>query len=390
MNPEVIADRTFAKPTFLALVLVVSVAAIVLFPLFTVFYQYPRLEEMVRDFARNQAVGAAKELVTVLVPDDRVLGRGVLTPQAAERLERLERDGLFVKLRIHSPEGEILYSSDAREIGELNRDPYFQDILASRRIAARELPRDRRLPERELAPAGVVETHVPIVRGGRLLGVFEIHYDIGPEKQKLRSLFGVSSGVLLSLAAVLLAAVLVSVSHARQYLQDRERVLEELRTLSISDDLTGLYNRRGFYVLAEQQIKIARRTGRAMLLASADLDGLKSINDGFGHHEGDRALVDAAQILRDSFRESDIIGRIGGDEFVVLMTEKPELNARVLFDRLARKLEAHNRKVTRPYPFSISLGIASFDPKQPVSLNDLLVQADRSMYEAKVRKEHGT
>jgi diguanylate cyclase (GGDEF)-like protein len=167
-------------------------------------------------------------------------------------------------------------------------------------------------------------------------------------------------------------------------------VLEELRTLSISDDLTGLYNRRGFYVLAEQQIKIARRTGRAMLLASADLDGLKSINDGFGHHEGDRALVDAAQILRDSFRESDIIGRIGGDEFVVLMTEKPEINARVLFDRLARNLEAHNRKVTRPYPFSISLGIASFDPKQPVSLNDLLVQADRSMYEAKVRKEHGT
>ena len=178
----------------------------------------------------------------------------------------------------------------------------------------------------------------------------------------------------------------ISASRARQYLADRERVLEELRTLSLSDELTGIYNRRGFYILAEQQIKIAKRAGRPMLLASADLDGLKSINDGFGHHEGDRALVDAAQMLRESFRESDIIARIGGDEFVVLMTDKPDISVEILLGRLDRNLKAHNRKVTRPYPFSISVGFARFDPKQPLSLNELMVLADKSMYENKLRQ----
>jgi diguanylate cyclase (GGDEF)-like protein len=236
--------------------------------------------------------------------------------------------------------------------------------------------------------ADVVEAYVPIVRGGRLTGVFEIYYNISSEKQKLRSLITLSSVVLLGMATILLIAVIISVSRAHQYLRDRERVLEELRTLSLSDELTGLYNRRGFFILAEQQIKIATRTRRGMLLVSADLDGLKKINDGFGHHEGDRAIVDAGQLLRQSFRESDIISRIGGDEFVILITEKPEINAEVLFRRFGKNLESHNRRVQRPYLFSISMGVATFDPQNPVDLNALLIAADKSMYENKKRNRH--
>jgi diguanylate cyclase (GGDEF)-like protein len=93
--------------------------------------------------------------------------------------------------------------------------------------------------------------------------------------------------------------------------------------------------------------------------------------------------VDAAQLLRQSFRESDIISRIGGDEFVILITEKPEINAEVLFNRLRKNLEVHNRRVQRPYPFSISMGVVTFDPEKPVDLNALLIAADKSMYENK-------
>jgi diguanylate cyclase (GGDEF)-like protein len=282
----------------------------------------------------------------------------------------------------------VLYSSDTRDIGTVNTDPYFREVLASGRVVAQEVAPGGLSFEKERMVSDLVEAYVPIKRGERLLGVFEIYYDIGPERQELRRLTSVSTGVLFSMAVVLLVAVVISVTRARQYLQDRERVLEELRTLSISDELTGLYNRRGFYILAEQQIKIARRAGRGMLLASADLDGLKEINDEFGHHEGDRALVDAAQILRESFRESDIIARMGGDEFVILMTEKPDISAQVLLQRVSRNLGVYNRKVTRPYPFSISVGIASFDPKEPISLNELLVRADKSMYETKNSKKH--
>jgi diguanylate cyclase (GGDEF)-like protein len=385
MIDSAIATRSFVRPAFLIVLVVVSVATILLFPLFAVLYQYPKMEELLRNFTLNEAVGVAKDLTSVLVPDDRVLEPALITAETRERIGRLEREAHFVKLKIYSPDGQVLYSSDTREVGTFNSDPYFQDVLTNRSIVAQEVERGGLSFEKEHMSSDLVEAYVPIERGTRLLGVFEIYYDIAPEKRELRRLTSVSTGVLFAMAVVLLVAVIISVSRARQYLGDRERVLEELRTLSISDELTGLYNRRGFYVLAEQQIKIARRAGRGMLLASADLDGLKSINDEFGHHEGDRALVDAAQILRESFRESDIIARIGGDEFVVLMTEKSEISAQILLDRLARNLEAHNRKVTRPYPFSISVGIAGFDPEEPVSLNELLVRADKSMYDSKKR-----
>jgi diguanylate cyclase (GGDEF)-like protein len=384
------ANRSLGRPAFLVVLLIVSVATILVFPLFTVLYQYPKLEELLRDFTLSEAVGVARDLTSLLAPGDEPLDRGLFTPEMRERIARLEIESHFIKLKIYSSAGRVLYSSDTREVGTVNTDPYFQDVLRSRRIVAQVVEPGGLSLERERMVADLVEAYVPIKRGERLLGVFEIYYNIGPEKQQLRRLTSVSTGVLFAMAVILLVAVVISVTRARQYLGDRERVLEELRTLSISDELTGLYNRRGFYVLAEQQIKIARRAGRGMLLASADLDGLKGINDDFGHHEGDRALVDAAQILRESFRESDIIARMGGDEFVILMTEKHEISAQVLLGRVSRNLEAYNRKVTRPYPFSISVGIASFDPKEAISLNELLVRADKSMYETKnSRKRRG-
>src|SRR5690606_30591217 len=98
----------------------------------------------------------------------------------------------------------------------------------------------------------------------------------------------------------------------------RERALQ---SLTIVDDLTGLYNRRGFLTLAERHLKLAIRKKAGLFLLFADLDGLKQINDTFGHLEGDRALVSAAQILRQSFRSADIIARLGGDEFTVFPLE---------------------------------------------------------------------
>jgi diguanylate cyclase (GGDEF)-like protein len=322
----------------------------------------------------------------VIFAEDRSLEKGTLSGQTIDQIRQIEKDAHFVRLVIYSPSGRILYSSEPGEIGEVNQDPYFRRLAAEPEIIVKEVERGDRSLENRYMSADVVEAYIPIVREGRLTGIFEIYYNITPEKQKVRSLITLSSAVLFGMATILLIAVIISVSRANQYLRDRQRVLEELRTLSLSDELTGLYNRRGFYILAEQQIKIATRTKRGMLLVSADLDGLKKINDGFGHHEGDRAIVDAGQLLRQSFRESDIISRIGGDEFVILITEKPEINAEVLFGRLRKNLESHNRRVPRPYPFSISMGVAAFDPQNPVDLNTLLIAADKSMYINKKRK----
>jgi diguanylate cyclase (GGDEF)-like protein len=388
MIPDAVDGIHFSRPRFLTAVVVMSIITIVLFPLFTIFHQYPNITRLLEDFTLNEAAGIAKYLSTAVIEDEYPLETGTLSQESIDRIRKVEQDSHFIRLVIYNPSGLILYSSEAEDIGEVNRDPYFLRLTANPKTVVKEVDKGGRSQENRYMATDVVEVYVPIMRGGRLGGVFEIYYDISSEKQKLRSLISLSSAVLFGMAVILLVAVLVSVSRANQYLRDRERVLEELRTLSLSDELTGLYNRRGFFILAEQQIKIATRTRRGMLLVSADLDGLKKINDRFGHHEGDRAIVDAGQILRQSFRESDIISRIGGDEFVVLITEKPEITAEVLFDRLEKNLEIHNRRFQRPYKFSISMGVAIFDPQNPVDLNTLLITADKSMYANKKQSRH--
>ena len=139
--------------------------------------------------------------------------------------------------------------------------------------------------------------------------------------------------------------------------------------------------------LSEQQLRVANRVRKGMFLIFADLDGMKRINDTLGHSEGDRALVDIAQVLKKTFRESDIVARFGGDEFVVLSLETPESGAGILTDRLNEHMTYHNRHADRPYELSVSIGIARYDPAKPVDLHDLIVRADNMMYEQKKAKK---
>ena len=164
---------------------------------------------------------------------------------------------------------------------------------------------------------------------------------------------------------------------------ERNRVEEQLRSLSLTDELTGLYNARGFFALAEQQVRIAQRQGEFLVVLFADLDGLKGINDTLGHAEGSRAIADTASILRHTFRDSDLVARIGGDEFAVLalVARPPDVTA--VTERLARRVAAHNRDGGRPYTVSLSVGTTTHDPAVPVEIASLLYRADRAMYEQK-------
>jgi diguanylate cyclase (GGDEF)-like protein len=166
------------------------------------------------------------------------------------------------------------------------------------------------------------------------------------------------------------------------------RMREELRTLSLRDELTGLYNRRGFLTLAEQQLKLADRGGRGFLLLFADLDGLKTINDEHGHQEGDRALRRAAEVLLQTFRDSDIVGRMGGDEFAVLAVGAGGAGEAVTA-RLQRALNARLQKEASPFPISLSVGCVRYDPQDPCSLDEILARADAAMYEQKRLRREG-
>ncbi len=171
----------------------------------------------------------------------------------------------------------------------------------------------------------------------------------------------------------------------KPYIAERYRMEEKLYTLSITDELTGLYNRRGFFALAQQQLKMAKRLNREALLLSADMDNLKETNDTLGHKEGDLALIDTANILRESFRESDIIARIGGDEFVVLQIENIDADSNMLTNRLQNNFEIHN--TNRYTKLSISIGIIRCKPECPYSIEELLIEADELMYKHKSNKQ---
>lgn len=164
---------------------------------------------------------------------------------------------------------------------------------------------------------------------------------------------------------------------------------EEIRILVVTDPLTGLYNRRGFMALAEQQIKAATRTNKKMSLLFIDIDDMKRINDTWGHEEGDRALVSATTVLKKTFRESDILARMGGDEFAVLAVDAAE-NPEIVLGRLAEQIGLHNAVPDHLYEISMSIGMAVYDPQVPCSLDNLISRADTLMYEQKKMKSVNT
>jgi len=170
------------------------------------------------------------------------------------------------------------------------------------------------------------------------------------------------------------------------YAIERHSMVEVLRSMALLDELTGLYNRRGFTGLARQQLLLANRNARGFILLYLDLDDLKKINDSFGHLEGDLALKEIAGILQESFRISDIIARLGGDEFVVININAGTQEVEALLERLNRELAKRNQE--RPFPLSLSIGVMVYDPQSPLSLDELLLRADREMYRKKALKHH--
>jgi two-component system, cell cycle response regulator len=169
---------------------------------------------------------------------------------------------------------------------------------------------------------------------------------------------------------------------------ERNRTQAELRSLSLVDELTGLYNRRGFMTFADQYLKLAQRKNKGMLLVFADLDNLKQINDTFGHHEGDLALIRTAKTLRETFRKSDIIARIGGDEFPIMAMEAEKETAEKITEHLQENLKKYNNQSNSRYQLSLSIGTAYFDPEDAYSsVEDLMQKADEALYAQKRDKK---
>jgi diguanylate cyclase (GGDEF)-like protein/PAS domain S-box-containing protein len=181
------------------------------------------------------------------------------------------------------------------------------------------------------------------------------------------------------------------ITGTRSYLWDtsmQKDIEKKLRILTLNDQLTGLYNRRGFNTLTIQQMKYADRMKKGLCILYADLDNLKWINDSFGHREGDQAIRSVAKIFRNTFRDSDIIARIGGDEFAVCVTGAEKDDLPLIKARLQKTVKEYNKLHSTQFDISISIGTAFYDPDNPLNIDELLTEADARMYAIKWEKNY--
>ena len=162
---------------------------------------------------------------------------------------------------------------------------------------------------------------------------------------------------------------------------------ERLESLTLTDELTGLNNRRGFLRLAEARMQLSRRTGEKLLIVFGDLDELKLINDNYGHETGNEAIRGAAQIFKETIRQTDVISRWGGDEFVVLIGQGDTETEEIVLKRLRERVDQFNKAAERRFSLSISLGCSAVDLDSGQTLDEMITHADAAMYEDKAKKK---
>ncbi|MCA1765370.1 MAG: sensor domain-containing diguanylate cyclase [Desulfobulbaceae bacterium] len=169
---------------------------------------------------------------------------------------------------------------------------------------------------------------------------------------------------------------------------ERKNYEAQLHRVSITDELTDLFNRRGFMGMAARQLKIAYRNKENIFLLFADFDNMKWINDNLGHQIGDLALMETAAILKKTFREADLIGRVGGDEFIVLVADNnTRKTGKMVMARLEENIAEANKRPGRRFKVMLSTGTVFCDHRRSYSIDDLMIKADKLMYRSKKEKQ---
>jgi len=228
--PSIMLLRLSGMPmnqsVFLKIILILSIVTIILFPLYTIFVQYPSFTRLLQENTMKEAVHLATRLSEILLAGRHELNSKALSASIEPQLRALEQDPHFIKINIYRPSGEIIYSTNANDIGTINSEEYFRGIVATGKSKAIHVDKGNTTLEQQIFSSDAVETYVPIMRENKIVGVFEVYYDISKEKQKLHSLISLSSGTLFVMASILLTAVLISTYKANKSIAAQKEVEE--------------------------------------------------------------------------------------------------------------------------------------------------------------------
>lgn len=292
----------------------------------------------------------------------------------------------IVKIKIFAPDTRILYSTDHAIIGELNKENQRLLKALSGRVDSHLEQKDRvrDLKNETTFDVDVVETYSPILVNGETVGVFELYMDVTQFRADIRD--GTLKSLFL-LSAIMLLVYIIAFSIARTGMRQVANAEEKLRNQAMTDALTGVFNRGELMTRAEEEVSRVLRHGSdggngELSLIMLDIDHFKKVNDIHGHQAGDAVLRQLPDRIKQGLRLYDILGRYGGEEFLLLLPNADLKNASVVAERIRQLVEQapfeHN---DTPIRITISLGVASFVESQ--NLTQAIGQADQALFQAK-------
>ncbi len=375
--------------------MLVSLVAVLILPTYTMFFLTPAFTGFLISDTEKRLVLVAERMADSLLKEEKEISAKSITPYFIRELGHI-REAIDVwKVKVFTLDGTIVFSTDPADIGQKSGKDFFGNVISTGRPYSYLAAKTIRGKDGQAVEAQIIETYVPVMHNSKVVGVFEIYYDITATIKALDRLTNKAYFVLLGIVLLLLGAVLVSVAKGRasirareaaeaevrqqkQLLEEQNRELallhEQARGLSLRDHLTGLGNRRLMEINFERAISLAHRYGKSLSLIMLDVDFFKKYNDTHGHPAGDEVLRRVALVIQEHLREADAAFRYGGEEFLLLL---PETGMNTCL-QAAEKLRL---AVAQDLDVTVSLGVASYRAGSTAA--GMIQEADQALYEAK-------
>jgi len=323
--------------------------------------------------------------------------RAVVTEIPPDRLEQLDsriRQFLkafdIVKIKVYTRDGRIIYSTDHAIIGERDIDNRRLANALSGRNDAKFVRKDRvqDLANESRLDVDVVETYVPIYDDdGNVIGCFEVYIDVSRYRGEIQQIVSIAIVVIAAMTLFVYSIAFIFLRKITQRLKEAESTLEHY---AASDPLTGLHNRRHLFARARQELarlqreRVHHHFHSGMSVTLLDLDHFKKVNDAYGHLVGDEVLKETARRIQATTRAYDLVGRLGGEEFVIVHPDADYLQAKGIASRIWEAIRQEPYVIEgKRIKVAASLGVASFDPAEEEDITPVLQRADRALYNAK-------
>jgi len=379
---NIMDNQTNYSAKIIYTVLTVMIIAAIAVPLMLSIYIYPNFIQLHISNTELEAMHTGKHLTREVI--EAYKDKIIISEDVKARLENAREDYDIIKIKVFSSTGMTIYSTSEEDIGAVNKKEYFHNIVAKGNPFTKMVHKNTMSLEDQVISVDVVETYIPIFIDDKFVGAFELYYNITEYKTSLDALINRSNYIMYSLTLILIIVLLATMLRIRRDVGVRQQYESTLQKMANTDRLTGIYNRRKIEELLILEIDKYKRYKRDSSLFLLDIDHFKKVNDLYGHQAGDKVLKDVVDNCRKALRATDLIGRYGGEEFIVVLPELDHKMAIEVADRVRSAIECSSSTFEKDIiNVTISIGIVHFSDMDDLSDESLIKHADKNLYTAK-------